>query len=354
VGAGYICLLDGTNDNAAVGSSRRASCQLACAFVIAVAGCSASQPISVGGTGGSGGRDATMGTGGQRAPVSDAATSGDVPVGSGGALGQGGSRGAGGAGAGGAATGGGVGFDGGIGAAGHSGVSTDGSAVDAPADVAVEARPDAIDATVSFPGCDPAAHNCGGTLTCAVNCSARQGQCVQGGTGAPGASCNLNGNADCQPGTQCFTYAGPTCTVSTCLKFCNTDGDCAGLGDGGVCRGAVVCPGADASSTVTSYHTCTFGCDPRAAATRGCPTGLQCLAADGTDQIDCRCTEPTRLGAEGSSCQLNSACAPGLLCSKSSARCQKICALSQGNAGCTTGQICTAIPTDTIYGVCLP
>ncbi len=205
---------------------------------------------------------------------------------------------------------------------------------------------------VVFPGCDPATLSCDPQLTCAVNCAAMQGQCVAAGTAAPGGLCTQHGNADCAPGTQCFTYSGPLCSVPVCLKFCKTNTDCsAAVGTGSVCQGTVACP-ADGGSYTTAYHTCTFACDPRGTATSGCPAGLHCFVVDTMDQVDCSCTEATRTKIEGQSCTFGSDCAPGLLCNQSTNKCQKLC--KRGESGdCATGQSCTALTNDMIYGVCL-
>jgi len=205
---------------------------------------------------------------------------------------------------------------------------------------------------VVFPGCDPAALTCGAGLTCAVNCAARQGQCVAGGTTSPGGLCSQNGNADCSPGTQCFTYSGPNCTVPVCLKFCKTNDDCAAMGSGSVCQGNVSCP-TDAGVIPTAYRTCTFSCDPRGTATTGCPTGLHCFLVDQGDQVDCNCTAATQTGGEGQTCLRGSDCAPGLLCDKSTLKCQKVCKRSLGGTDCGMGQSCTQLTNDTTYGVCL-
>ena len=135
-----------------------------------------------------------------------------------------------------------------------------------------------------LPGCDPVNPQgtttslmCTATQTCQVDCMPPSGvparnECTAGGAGAAGTVCNTN--ADCQPGTQCFNYAVTGCATKVCLRFCNTGQDCAAFGAGGggpgsFCEGPVMCP-----TFLTAYHTCTFNCDPRAAAaaTRGgCP-----------------------------------------------------------------------------------
>jgi len=205
---------------------------------------------------------------------------------------------------------------------------------------------------VVFPGCDPATLTCGAQLTCAVNCAAMQGQCVTAGTAAPGGLCSQHGNGDCTPGTQCFTYSGPLCSVPVCLKFCKTNDDCVTAGSGSICQGNVSCP-ADGGVVATAYHTCTFACDPRGTATTGCPSGLHCFVVDTMDQVDCSCTEASRTQTEGQPCTLGSDCAPGLLCDRSTTKCQKVCKRTEGGTDCAPGQSCTALTNDTVYGVCL-
>ncbi|HET6148986.1 MAG TPA: hypothetical protein VFH68_15720 [Polyangia bacterium] len=204
------------------------------------------------------------------------------------------------------------------------------------------------DAGNTFPGCDPATLSCGTGMTCAVNCAAMQGQCVAAGATPGGGLCTRN--ADCAPGTQCFNYAGPSCNVGVCLKYCKTDNDCTNMGS--LCQGNVPCA-SDGGTVLTSYHTCTFGCDPRGDATTGCPSGLHCFLVDTMDQVDCACTEATRTRNEGLPCTRGVDCAPGLICDKSTAKCQKICRIGAGATDCATGQSCVALTNDTLYGVCL-
>jgi hypothetical protein len=206
------------------------------------------------------------------------------------------------------------------------------------------------EAGTTFPGCDPATLSCGSDMTCAVNCAAMQGQCVVAGSTPGGGSCTRN--ADCSPGTQCFNYAGPSCAVGVCLKYCKTDNDCGSMGAGSLCQGKVPCA-TDGGTVLTSYHTCTFGCDPRGDGTTGCPSGLHCFLVDTMDQVDCACTEATRTHTENLPCTRGVDCAPGLICDKSTAKCQKICRIGSGATDCASGQVCTALTNDQLYGVCL-
>jgi hypothetical protein len=215
----------------------------------------------------------------------------------------------------------------------------------------------------TFPGCDLVSPACGDGKTCQVNCAMSRNECTPGGSGAPGSVCASN--ADCQPGTQCFDYAGLGCAVKVCLRFCNGGSDCAAFGAGGggpgsVCEGPVVCPGFE-----TPYHTCTFNCDPRLAATAtrgGCPTSLACVALAGMDQVDCTCPGTTRVKDIGESCVPGGAdCKTGLVCNRmgSTNTCRAICRCDAANGGCTAANdcpgssTCQPVTNSTLFGVCL-
>jgi hypothetical protein len=230
--------------------------------------------------------------------------------------------------------------------------------------------PDAADAGPSFPGCDPVDPSAGATMctavqTCQVNCTSRKTECIMGGAGAPGARCTTN--ADCEPGTQCFDYSSLGCTgVKVCLRFCSSNATCAAVADGGTgpgsfCEGRVPCGGVD-----TSYHTCTFSCDPSSSAVAthgGCPTGLACVLFGAGDQVDCTCPAATQTKTEGQSCTTGADCAPGLLCNAMSGTtvCRPICPCNAVGNACsvnanscpTTGTRCVPLTNNTRYGVCL-
>jgi hypothetical protein len=228
-----------------------------------------------------------------------------------------------------------------------------------------------------LPGCDPVNPQsaatgtmCTATQTCQVDCMPPSGapprnECTAGGSGAPGTTCNTN--ADCQPGTQCFNYAVTGCATKLCLRFCNTNDDCAAFGAGGggpgsFCEGPVMCP-----TFLTAYHTCTFNCDPRAAAasTRGgCPGALVCVMPGSMDQVDCACPEATRTKLENQACTTSADCAPGLLCNLMGTTrvCRPICRCNANSAGActamandcpTSGTSCQPLTNNTIYGICL-
>ena len=223
----------------------------------------------------------------------------------------------------------------------------------------------------AFPGCDPVSPVCGAGKTCQVNCTKGVAECTAGGQGVAGTPCAMN--ADCAPGLQCFDYAGTGCAVKLCLRFCNNDNGCStgGSSDGGtgaaavgtrsLCAGPVQCGGVN-----TAYHTCTFGCDPRApaatAGTTGCPKGLACLVVADMDQVDCACPEKTRTGTDNAPCTSSAECAPGYICNLMSGAkvCRAICRCDANGMTCTApndcaadGKGCSALTNDTVFGVCL-
>jgi hypothetical protein len=225
----------------------------------------------------------------------------------------------------------------------------------------------------TLPGCDPVSPatrdagvtTCTAVQTCQINCTARRNECIMGGSGAPGAICQTN--ADCQPGTQCFDYTSTGCGTKVCLRFCGSDVDCAAIGAGGggpgsVCEGRVVCGTAD-----TAYHTCTFNCDPTAAAAGptsrgGCPGSLACLMPASMDEVDCACPEPTRTKVNGETCTGAADCAPGFICNlmNSTRVCRAICRCNKNASGacgtpntCPGTTTCTPVTNNALFGVCL-
>jgi hypothetical protein len=235
--------------------------------------------------------------------------------------------------------------------------------------------PDGGEGGVTFPGCDTVDPTAGSPMcstnpvqTCVVNCAMQKTVCAMGGAGPPGSICKAN--ADCQPGSQCFDYTGlgPSCAgVKLCLRFCASAATCAAVGDGGagpgsVCEGRVPCGGVD-----TSYHTCTFNCDPSASAATargGCPTGLACVLFGSGDQVDCTCPAATQTRQEGQTCTTGADCAPGLLCNAMTGTmvCRSICRCDASGGACsvssnscpTAGTHCVPVTNNTLFGICLP
>ncbi|MES1209087.1 MAG: hypothetical protein ABUS79_24380, partial [Pseudomonadota bacterium] len=206
--------------------------------------------------------------------------------------------------------------------------------------------------------------------TCFVNCQTSMGMCIPGGTKGPGEACATNN--DCMPGTQCFNYGSiPGCAANTkiCLKFCASDGQCTAAtgatpdagttGDAGApplvpsaCKNPVSC-----SSTVTSYRTCTFACDPRGDGTTGCPAGLFCFLyadlAGGPESPDCNCRDPKSVGTDGATCTTSTDCAPGFLCNEMGGvrACRQLCKMGATGECGTKG--CMNLVNNDVFGVCI-
>ena len=208
----------------------------------------------------------------------------------------------------------------------------------------------------AFPGCDPTGLSCPATQSCQVDCQTLSNVCATAGSNAAGGTCS--NTSGCVAGAQCFDYSKLGCGTQLCLQICATDGDCTafgagGLGPGSFCRDPIACGGA--------FRTCTFSCDPTAAAAgaarTGCPAGLACVLPASMDHVDCSCPQATRTGQENASCTSTAQCAPGFLCEQT---CRAICRCDAQSGACTapndcptTGTTCTVVPNQTLYGVCL-
>ncbi|HZL16833.1 MAG TPA: hypothetical protein VFG23_03700 [Polyangia bacterium] len=221
-----------------------------------------------------------------------------------------------------------------------------------------------MDGGSAFGGCDLVHPQCAvAGQTCQVNCAAKVNSCLTGGAVAAGGVCQSP--ADCMTGTQCFDYSNLGCAIKICLPFCDGNNDCAafasgGTGPGSACRDPVICP-----NSTTAAHTCTFSCDPTAAAATsgGCPSGLACLITGSLDQVDCACPEKTRTAVEGQTCAGAANCAPGQQCNSQGGvqTCRPICRCDAANGVCTAaandcptaGTRCAPVSTETIYGICL-
>lgn len=211
----------------------------------------------------------------------------------------------------------------------------------------------APDGSSTFSGCDPAVvGSCPAPQTCYVDCANEMGRCVPGGTKGAGETCASNN--DCAPGTQCFDFGCAT-TTRACLRFCNGDDACGTLTNSAgasTCRDPVFCP------AMTTYKTCSFACDPRGAATTGCPAGLECFlfmdTASGQDTPSCGCPAATRIGIDGSACARSADCAPGFLCDLMAGGqfCRKLCKMS-APADCGAGQTCQMLTNNPTFGVCI-
>ena len=211
-----------------------------------------------------------------------------------------------------------------------------------------------------LPGCDPTGLSCPAMQSCQVDCKTSSNVCAVAGSNAAGGACT--DTTGCVAGSQCFDYSSLGCGTQLCLQFCATDADCAtfgagGLGPGSFCRDPIACGGA--------FRTCTFSCDPTAAAAgaggaparTGCPAGLACVLPSSMDQVDCTCPETTRIGQEDAPCTSTAECAPGFLCEQT---CRAVCRCDSSAGLCTApndcptpGTTCTPVQDQSIYGVCL-
>jgi hypothetical protein len=199
---------------------------------------------------------------------------------------------------------------------------------------------------------------CGPDRTCGVLCAQGQptlGMCYAAGAGSPGTACSSN--RDCQPGSQCFAFSAPGCSVRTCLRFCNHD-DAQCAEQGSYCNIPVPC---DVSAQVAA---CSRPCDPTGAASAGCASGLACFVYAG-ETTDCACPG---LGDIGSPCTQNSGCAdtPGCAGCRSGLSCIVPAASPSGTAGtcrpvctlaapaCPSGTTCRAFEGSTklLFGFC--
>jgi hypothetical protein len=210
--------------------------------------------------------------------------------------------------------------------------------------VGVDAGPtNPDDAAVS--ACDfvnPSA--CRPNQSCVVKCSGSGvplGTCVAGGTAKDGDLCRDNG--DCEPGTQCFTYA----CGRICRKFCNTNADCP---MNGTCDRQVSCDG-----QATQQHFCSHACDPRGAAKDVCQGELRCVLFN--EVPSCDCPEATRIGDDGAECELTTNCKPGFMCVQTGPAkpvCRPIC--KRGATDCAAGRICAELsdPRYMTWSACIP
>lgn len=213
------------------------------------------------------------------------------------------------------------------------------------------------DGTLACTPSAPAAA-CGADRTCALLCIESEpaiGMCYLSGTANPGDSCR--GNNDCAPGSQCFTFNAVGCSVMTCRKFCESDGDCGRAG--AFCNLPIPC------GSTGHFTACSQPCDPSLGATSGCAAGLACFVYAG-DSTDCACPG---LGSAGTPCTQNSGCSGEAACSGCGAGlscviptgstagstagvCRPVCKLAAPS--CPTGTTCRAFDNSVrqLYGFC--
>jgi hypothetical protein len=198
--------------------------------------------------------------------------------------------------------------------------------------------------------CDPnMPASCNGG-TCFLDCAPQSGtfvpMCTMAGPAKQGELCTKN--EDCEPGTQCLKFACANGTaVSTCLRFCNDNSQCAS----GSCSTPIPC-----GSAQTGYTACAQACDPVGEAKSGCANGLNCFVFE-HETPDCDCIDAKRTKSDGMACSTNDECLPGLICVSmigSAQACHPLCRLSAPGT-CAAGTTCTQLvkPVYQTFGACL-
>lgn len=178
--------------------------------------------------------------------------------------------------------------------------------------------------------------------------------CVAAGTSPQGAVCTGD---ECAPGHICL---GTTPTISTCLKFCDTDAECEA--PGGICYFEI---NDGSGGTIPDVTLCTDNCDP--ASNTGCASGTACQLAQVPPEqqggppgpLFTLCGE-TGTGVHTSACTDNGDCAPTFACTgelNMQTVCLKWCKVGQAG-NCPTGQTCSQFDPalllgSTEYGACL-
>jgi hypothetical protein len=203
------------------------------------------------------------------------------------------------------------------------------------------------------PACDPAlANSCTAGSGCEAGCNPATGMqsadCAPKGTKVVAELCT--GASDCGPGHICL---GTACAdgkrLSYCKKHCKVSADCGG--------GTARCSHTLRCGTAVAglYGTCSFACDPRGAATSGCPSGAICILLS-HEVTDCSCRQASQTGTDGQPCMTNvESCEPGLTCAIENTErvCRPICRLDMPLT-CAAGRACRALPDQKIFGACMP
>jgi hypothetical protein len=145
-----------------------------------------------------------------------------------------------------------------------------------------------------------------------------------------------NGQADslCESFTRCaagFTCVAQDANTDSCMKFCNTDAQCNGVG-----ARCVIGLLDDAGDPIPDVEVCSNSCDP--VDQTGCPSGLGCLPFDmaGGDYSDCL-DMGTRL--DGQSCSDHTDCLAGSLCVNETgggSTCHEMCEVGVSTCGALT------------------
>ena len=209
------------------------------------------------------------------------------------------------------------------------------------------------DTACSESQCDPATGQCVPTAVndgapcqdedpCTIGGLCADGQCSAGGAAGcddgnpctvdacdPAAGCvHTDSTAPCSDGNACTE--GDTCSAGACVPGpnacgCQTDADCAGLDDGNLCNGTLIC------DTAAAAPSCVL--DPS--------TVVKCVGAgsgNGCSQVVC---EPTTGACKGVAAPEGTPCDDGNFCTQ-----QDLCAVGKcvGTlpVSCDDGNTCTA------------
>jgi hypothetical protein len=175
-----------------------------------------------------------------------------------------------------------------------------------------------------FPGCDPAAQNCGAGLKCTYVSSGMTfaRECVDAGTVAVGGTCVQDGMGDnCKAGALCTSD-------NKCTQFCNLSG--ASCLSGSSCSGFL-------NTMIGEFPTiCEPGCS---LLNQDCMGGQGCLPAQGGGSI---CVMVGTLDA-GSACVNPTDCAKGSACVNTGTnKCLQFCALDGGSPHCPAMTTCSS------------
>jgi hypothetical protein len=256
-----------------------------------------------------------------------------------------------------------------------NGLCWKGTPVDAPVDLAMEAKPDGMSSDKPEGGpidkqpdvaclkpvsgctpqagmCDPLCQTgCGCQEKCSVNtagaltCNQISGSLIR----TEGQSCDqvslgtTSQTDDCAPGLVCLDRG---CNPQ-CSKLCRVDADC---------------PGSTCSRDyATGWKVCDVQaseCNPVTALgppNCGLATAVACyLSATITDRVVCDC--PFKDVGEGQPCTLSRDCLRGMACVDTTGtanfRCQRVCSLTGAMSGCRGEETCRPVNGSKKYGFC--
>ena len=166
--------------------------------------------------------------------------------------------------------------------------------------------------------------------------------CTSAGTILHAQSCQSSD--ECLSSTTCTRMSDWQAGIQTCFQFCNSNADCAPLGQGSLCALSA------SSNGQRLFSLCTLPCD--IVNQTGCQTGTQCSLYNFGATAGSNCTAPGTV-AEGDTCAVHFDCQASMMCVSST--CRQICVVGddtpcQGNETCNgTGLMSGNIE----YGACL-